>query len=83
MRIKKAPGEYLKMMWLDSTSYHAPALKCAIETVGADHVLFGTDAPPLAVLKPRGLKLVQDLDIPNADKNKILAGNARKLLKLN
>jgi aminocarboxymuconate-semialdehyde decarboxylase len=83
MQIKKAPGEYLKMMWLDSTSYHAPALKCAIETVGADHVLFGTDAPPLAVLKPRGLKLVQDLDIPPADKDKILAGNAKKLLKLN
>ena len=47
MLIKKKPSEYLKMMYLDCTSYHAPAVKCAIETVGADHVLFGTDAPPL------------------------------------
>ena len=69
MLIKKKPSEYLKMMYLDCTSYHAPAIRCAIETVGADHVLFGTDAPPLTTLKPRGLKLVQDLDIPAQDKD--------------
>ena len=82
MLIKKKPSEYLKMMYLDSTSYHAPALRCGLETVGADHVLFGTDAPPLTMLKPRGLKLVQDLEIPAADKANILAGNAARLLKL-
>ena len=82
MLIKKRPSEYLKMMYLDSTCYHAPALRCGLETVGADHVIFGTDAPPLTMLKPRGLKLVQDLEIPAADKARILAGNAARLLKL-
>jgi aminocarboxymuconate-semialdehyde decarboxylase len=82
MLIKKKPSEYLKMMYLDSTCYHAPALRCGLETVGADHVIFGTDAPPLTMLKPRGLKLVQDLEIPAAEKAKILAGNAARLLKL-
>lgn len=83
MLIRRKPSDYLKMMYLDCTSYHAPAVKCAIETVGADRVLFGTDAPPLTTLKPRGLKLVQDLDLPAADKEKILSGNATRLLKLN
>jgi aminocarboxymuconate-semialdehyde decarboxylase len=82
MLIRRKPSEYLKMMYLDCTSYHAPAVKCAIETVGADHVLFGTDAPPLTPLKSRGLRLVQGLDIPDADRKKILAGNAQRLLKL-
>jgi aminocarboxymuconate-semialdehyde decarboxylase len=83
MLIRKKPSEYLKMMYLDSTCYHAPALMCAIQTVGPDHVLFGTDAPPLAVLKPRGLNLVRDLAISDTDKDRVLGGNARRLLKLN
>jgi aminocarboxymuconate-semialdehyde decarboxylase len=83
MRIKKKPSEYLKMMYLDSVSYHAPAARCAMETVGVDHFLFGTDAPPLTVLKPRGLKLIEELGLPPADRDKVLAGNAKRLLKLN
>lgn len=82
MLIKHAPSHYLKMMYLDLVCYHAPAARCGIETVGADHILFGTDAPPLTVLKPRGLKMVDELGLDAADKDKVLGGNARKLLKL-
>lgn len=83
IKIKKKPSEYLKMMYLDSVSYHAPAARCALETVGVDHFLFGTDAPPLTVLKPRGLKLIDELALGPADKEKVLSGNAKRLLKLN
>lgn len=82
MRIKKKPSEYLKMMYLDSVSYHAPAARCALETVGVDHFLFGTDAPPLTVLKPRGLKLIDELRLNPAEREKVLSGNAKRLLKL-
>jgi aminocarboxymuconate-semialdehyde decarboxylase len=82
MLIKHKPSDYLRMMYLDCTSYHTPAVQCGIETVGADRVLFGTDAPPLTTLKPRGLQLVRDLPICAADKVKILGGNAQRLLKL-
>jgi aminocarboxymuconate-semialdehyde decarboxylase len=82
MLITRAPSEYLKMIYLDSTSYHAPAVRCAVETVGADHVLFGTDAPPLTVLKPRGLAIIQELGLAPGDKEKILHLNAAKLLKI-
>jgi aminocarboxymuconate-semialdehyde decarboxylase len=57
-------------------------VRCAIETVGADHVLFGTDAPPLTTLKPRGLQLVQELALSPDERAGILAGNAQRLLKL-
>ena len=34
-----------------------------LDWVGADHVLYGSDAPPLTSLKPRAIKLIQDLPI--------------------
>lgn len=80
--IKHAPSHYLKMMYLDLVSYHLPAAQCGIETMGADHILFGTDAPPLTPLKQRGLQMVDDLNLNPADKKKILGDNAKKLLKL-
>jgi aminocarboxymuconate-semialdehyde decarboxylase len=82
MLIKHPPSHYLRMMYLDLVCYHAPAARCGIETMGADRILFGTDAPPLTVLKPRGLKMVDELGLDPADRDKVLGGNARKLLKL-
>jgi len=83
MLIRHPPSHYLKMIYLDSVSYHLPALKCGLETVGIDHLVFGTDAPPLTPLKQRGLDLVRSLDLPAEDMDKILCRNAQRLLKLN
>jgi aminocarboxymuconate-semialdehyde decarboxylase len=83
MLIKHPPSHYVKMIYLDSVSYHLPALKCGLETVGVDHLVFGTDAPPLTPLKRRGLDLVRSLDLSAADMDKVLSGNAKRLLKLN
>jgi len=83
MKIKHEPGYYLKKMYFDTVTYHAPAVKMVLDTVGVDHVLYGSDAPPLTSLKPRAIKLIEDLDIPAADKAKIFGGNAARLLKLN
>jgi aminocarboxymuconate-semialdehyde decarboxylase len=83
MKIKHPPSHYLKKMYFDSVTYHPPAARLVLDTVGADHVLYGSDAPPLTSLKPRAIKLIQDLDIPAADKEKIFWSNARRLLKLN
>ena len=82
MLIKHSPMHYLKMMYLDSTCYYAPAARCAVETVGADRILFGTDAPPLFPLKQRGLAIIDELGLEPGDKEKVLAGNAKRLLKL-
>jgi hypothetical protein len=45
MLICRRPSHYLKMMYLESTSYHIHAARCALETVGSDRFIFGTDAP--------------------------------------
>lgn len=43
--INASPSEYLKRMYLDTVSFHTPALRCAVETVGAGRIVFGSDYP--------------------------------------
>jgi len=82
MLIKKKPSEYLKMMYLESTCYHPPAARCAVETVGADHFLFGTDAPPLKSLKQEGVAVIRKLGLSPADEQKVFCDNAKRILKI-
>src|SRR5438477_644864 len=82
LRITRKPSDYLRMMYFDTVSYHGPAVECAIKTVGADRLIFGTDAPMLIALKRRGLDLIGQLGLDAAAKDKILGGTAKALLKL-
>jgi predicted TIM-barrel fold metal-dependent hydrolase len=80
--IRHPPSHYLKMMYLESTCYHVPAARCAMDTVGVDHFVFGTDAPPLKPLKKAGVEVIRSLKLAPADEAKVFSGNARKLLKI-
>jgi aminocarboxymuconate-semialdehyde decarboxylase len=82
MLIKHPPSHYLKMMYLESTCYHPPAARCAVDTVGVDHFIFGTDSPPLFVLKQEGVDLINKIGLTDEEKNKVYYENARRLLKL-
>jgi len=82
IKIKHPPSHYLKMMYFDTVTYHAPAAKLVLDTVGAGHVLYGSDAPPLTSLKPRAIKLVEDLALPERDREAVFWRNAATLLKL-
>lgn len=60
--------------------------QCGLEFYGTDHVLFATDAP----FGPEGgatfirstIKVIESLDIPQSDKEKIFHGNAKTFFKL-
>ena len=80
--IKHPPSHYLKMMYLESTCYHPPAARCAIDTVGVDHFVFGTDSPPLFSLKREGVELIDKLNLAADEKDQIRFRNAKQLLKL-
>jgi aminocarboxymuconate-semialdehyde decarboxylase len=82
MLIKHPPLHYLKMCYLDSVCYHLPAARCVVETVGADKMVFGTDAPPLTPIKGDGIQMIRDLKLAPADEAKVFSGNAKKLLKI-
>jgi aminocarboxymuconate-semialdehyde decarboxylase len=80
--ISHEPSYYLRQLYMDTVSYHAPAIMCGIETVGVQHVVFGSDAPPLLPMLPKAKRIVEELPLSDEDKRAILGGNATRLLKL-
>jgi aminocarboxymuconate-semialdehyde decarboxylase len=83
MLIKHPPSHYLKMMHLESTSYTPLAAAMCLRTVGADHFVFGTDSPPLIPLKREGLEMMDQIGMTPPERDKVMGGNAARLLKLN
>jgi aminocarboxymuconate-semialdehyde decarboxylase len=82
IKIKHAPSHYLRKMYFDSVTYHVPAARLVLDTVGADRLLYGSDAPPLTSLKPRAIKLIEDLNLPPRERDAVFWRNAARLLKL-
>jgi len=78
--LSKPPSEYLKQLYYDAIAYHAPALNCAIDFVGIDRLMFGTDHP-FSITDPQCLyESMKDLSIQH--QNKIRFENARKILNI-
>jgi aminocarboxymuconate-semialdehyde decarboxylase len=80
--ITRPPATYIQQLYFDTVSLHPPAVTCAIETIGVDHVVFGSDSPPVPIPLKRSVDVVNALRISAEDKQKIFAGNAAKLLGL-
>jgi predicted TIM-barrel fold metal-dependent hydrolase len=80
--VKHPPSHYLRIMYLESTCYHPPGVRCAIDTVGVDHFVFGIDSPLLFALKREGVDLINKLGLTDDEKDKIYCRNARRLLKI-
>lgn len=81
MLISKRPSEYLKTLYMDTVAYHPPAIMCAYQTVGAKHLVFGSDAPPLLPLLPRAKKIIEELPIGATEREDIFANNALRLIR--
>lgn len=73
--INKPPSEYAKRLYYDTASFYAPSLMMAHGIVGADHILFGSDEPLIGA----DTQVVEGLPIPEADRARILGGNAARL----
>jgi predicted TIM-barrel fold metal-dependent hydrolase len=44
-KIDRPPSEIMRDVYYDTVTMHAPALRCAIDTVGTDRLVFGSDYP--------------------------------------
>ena len=87
LELSQAPDvTYAKQVWPDTTSFYEPAMKCALEWVGVEHLIVGTDYAH-RVGDPEGaIKSIRDLGaslaLPQLDIDKMLGQNAEDLFKL-
>lgn len=77
----KTPSAYLKNLYFDTLVYDVDTLEYLKAKVGADKLVLGTDYP-YTLGDWMGVEKVQALKCSTAEKDAILEGNARRLLKL-
>ena len=63
-----------------SGNFSNPALLCTVQEMGIDRVMFSVDYP--FVENPPAVAWAEQLNFSREDREKILHGNVRKLLKL-
>lgn len=79
-KLQLPPSAYLKRIYTDTVSPHTMGLEFAVEFFGADHVMYGSDFPCWSPAE--ALRLFDEIGLSTDDQEKLLSGNARRLLKL-
>lgn len=75
------PSAYLKNLYFDSMVYRTDTLDYLKRIAGAEHILVGTDYP-YTLGDWMTVEKIEALECSEAEKQAILEGNARRLLKL-
>ena len=81
VNISQAPSEYFKRFYYDTAlNYRRGPIYCALDLIGADHLVFGTDTPWAIGEPPKTVECLESIGLPKGVKEKILSKNAAKLL---
>jgi predicted TIM-barrel fold metal-dependent hydrolase len=83
----RRPVDYFRMFYADtSVNGSSSAVRCGLDFFGPDHSLFGTDCPfdpqggPLFIRE--GIRAIGELNLPRDILEKLMHGNAERLLRL-
>jgi aminocarboxymuconate-semialdehyde decarboxylase len=82
--LKRPLQEYLRRFYYDSLVYYPIALRFLIDLVGVDRIMLGTDNMygPGNQLTQYPHTIIDQLNLPEKERDLILRGNAKRLFKL-
>ena len=81
MPAKQPPSKYLKNLYFDNLVYRVETVEYLKRMVGAEHVMVGTDYP-FDLGDWMAAEKIQQMNCTDAEREAMLHGNARKLLRL-
>lgn len=80
--LKSSFMDSLRRIYFDTQTCHPPAIRCGVDTVGADRIVLGSDFPPVPYDLAATIKDVTSSGISAADTQKVLGLNAMKLFRI-
>jgi len=81
-RISRPPSEYLERFYYDTVNFDVRALRFAIDRVGVDQILAGSDYPHLIGSLEKMQESIRELGLTPDEEARIFGGNARRILKM-
>jgi aminocarboxymuconate-semialdehyde decarboxylase len=78
---KKPPSGYLNNIYYDDMIYRVDTIDYLRKLAGADHIMVGTDYP-FTLGDWKAVEKIEALDCSDSEKELMLEGNAKRLLKL-
>ncbi|HEX2242196.1 MAG TPA: amidohydrolase family protein, partial [Gammaproteobacteria bacterium] len=82
--LKENPLDSFRRFYVDTADHPASTLRCVKDFFGADRMVLGTNYPygpeEGCILVKNSLKAIDGLDLNAGDKQKILGGNAARIL---
>ncbi|HEX3142372.1 MAG TPA: amidohydrolase family protein [Pyrinomonadaceae bacterium] len=79
-KIDELPSTYLKRLYYDTVNFNSHMLLMVRNMIGAGQMVMGSDYPHLLGSIDRAVSAIENLDVPEAEKQKIFEGNALTIL---
>ena len=79
-KIDRLPSYYLKRLYYDTVTFSPHNLNMLRDMMGSEHMLMGSDYPHLLGSIDKAVSTIEALAIPQAEKERILGGNALAIL---
>ena len=80
VKIDELPSVYLKRLYYDTVNFNPHMLMMVRNMIGANHLVMGSDYPHLLGSIDRAVASIENLDVPEEEKQSIFEGSALSIL---